>query len=244
MTVRGGTRGVAPARPRALQDRDVAIRMIPLDLDEDGLAQAERRGLSADERRYAASGTPEVRRRRIALRAGLRRVLGEILDLPPALVPLRPTAGGRPQIDLAAGGLDVSCSAAGPLGLLAVARGLRIGIDVEPVRAWDDATLDEGWLSPTEAAQLATLPTSVRGTAAARCWTRKESMLKAVGIGLAMPPGTVDVGFVRERVADWSLVPVAVPDGYVATLASSVPIAGRARVLPSASMAEIDGMDR
>jgi 4'-phosphopantetheinyl transferase len=157
-------------------------------------------------------------------------------------VPLRTTAAGRPEVDVPAADLDVSCSASGPHGLVAVGRGLRIGIDLEQIVPWDDATLDEGWLTAGEAATLRSLPEHRRAQAAARCWTRKESLLKAVGIGLTMPPGMVDVGVERERVADWSLLPVEAPPGFVGSLACSVPRSGHIRVLPFAFLADDDGM--
>jgi 4'-phosphopantetheinyl transferase len=241
MAVCVSPRSDAAVASRRLRERDVAIWQLRLEPGDAALTRAEST-LSGDERRAADRGTAPVRRRRIALRAGLRRVLAGILDVAPSQVPLRATATGRPEVDLRGARLDISCSASGGIGLVAVALGLRIGIDVERVAPWDDAVLDEGWLATAEKAALLALPPGDRAEATARCWTRKESVLKAVGAGLTWPPEAMMVGLDSTRVADWSLTPVGVPPGFVATVATSVPLSGRAHALTFGLLADDDGM--
>jgi 4'-phosphopantetheinyl transferase len=175
--------------------------------------------LTPDELARARRGTPAVHRRRVLLRAALRVALGNELGLPPDRVPLATTPLGRPTV-AAPGGLDVSCSASGALGLVAVGR-RRIGIDVEAVAPWSAAVLDEGWLAAEEQRALVRLPEGARAVAATRCWTQKEAVLKAVGSGLRgdLVATVTDVGRTDAEVAGWLVHDVPVPHGYVASLA-------------------------
>lgn len=215
---------------RALLPR-VSVWAVPLNLDAACLAEADS-FLNQAERARAERGTPTVRRRRIALRAGLRVVAGRLLRCSPAAVRLGVSASGRPRLDGPGPDIDVSCSARGDLGLVAVADGLRIGVDVEAVSSWGPDVVAEGWLTPREVAAVQMLPPERRAEESTRLWTRKESILKAVGCGIAGDPGLVDVvAGGSARVVGWVLTPVRVPDGLVATLATSASVVRRGRTL-------------
>jgi 4'-phosphopantetheinyl transferase len=198
------------------------VRVVPLDIGVRALA-AERRLLTPAELAHAGRGIAPVARRRIALRAALRRLAGELLDLPPAAVPLRVTQHGRPELDVP--DVDVSCSRAGEVGLVVVAVGRRTGVDVEPVPPWRDDVLGDGWLSPAERSALRTLDPTARATAVTRCWTRKEAVLKGLGTGLIDDLPQLDAGVMPgEVIVDgWLVRPVAVPAGYVASVATVPP---------------------
>jgi len=118
-------------------------------------------------------------------------------------------------------GLDASCSASGPLGVVAVGRGHRVGVDVERVAPWTPDVLDEGWLDGSERLALTRLPVGARPLAVTRAWTQKEAVLKARGTGLQDDPAaTVTVvGQAEGLVAGWTVRDVPVPDGWVASLA-------------------------
>jgi 4'-phosphopantetheinyl transferase len=80
----------------------------------------------------------------------------------------------------------------GELALIAVSLGCDVGIDVEPLRAVSRfEQIAARYFHPAEAAELLTAPVGQRATAFLRCWTGKEAVLKAVGVGL---------GFGLERV--------------------------------------------
>ena len=144
--------------------------------------------LSQTERRRAEGAVESVRRRRILLRAGLRRVAGRLLDEAPERLDFA-DAGGRPI--LVGHDLHLSCSAHGRVGLLAAADG-PLGIDVAGVPGEDLATaVAEGWLTSDEARALSALPVEHQPAALARCWAQKEAVLKAEGVGLARHPATV-----------------------------------------------------
>jgi 4'-phosphopantetheinyl transferase len=205
-------------------DVRVEIRLVDLSADDDAVARAEL-CLSPAELARARKGSPAVHRRRVLLRTALREALGTELDVPAARVPLATTELGRPYICAPVGGtlLDVSCSASGGLGVVAVARGGRIGIDLETVARWSPDVLDEGWLSDSERRALTRLPASARPVAVTRSWTQKEAVLKARGTGLSDDPATAvtTVGRADGVVAGWRVRDVPVPPAWIASLAVS-----------------------
>lgn len=178
--------------------------------------------LAPGELARAERGTDDVRGRRILLRAALRQLLGEVLGVDPREVPLadRP---GRPALEPPEGrsGLDASCSASGTCGVVAVGAGTRIGIDVQQVLVEDLATaVAEGWLSPRERNGIARLPATEQPEALTRAWVQKEAVLKGEGVGLLSDPAlTVTPLRNRGRTGHWAHFPIAVPVGYLASLA-------------------------
>ncbi|WP_239523104.1 4'-phosphopantetheinyl transferase family protein [Geodermatophilus normandii] len=206
----------APARTGA---PGVTVTVVPLVADDDELARAEA-VLAPAELARARRGTPAVHRRRVLLRAALRTALAAELGTDPRHVPLTTGATGRPELP-AHTGLDAGCSAGGALGVVAVGRGRRIGVDLEPVAPWTPDVADEGWLHPAELRAIALLPPAARPVAVTRAWTRKEAVLKARGTGLRDDPAAVvtAVGRTGGTVAGWTLHDVPVPDGWVASLA-------------------------
>ena len=207
------------SRPPAL----VQVWQVDLALTGDRLTRAAGL-LSQVELARAERGTAAVRRRRIALRAALRTILGQVLACAPAHVPLATDAGGRPHLDLPRPRWDVNCTASDDVGLVALGRGVRVGIDIQRVAPWTDGTAAEGWLSAAELTALHALPSAHRARAATHCWTQKEAVLKAVGSGLSLPAAEVATspGRRRGRSGRWHLSPVVVPPAFEACLATSV----------------------
>jgi 4'-phosphopantetheinyl transferase len=194
----------------------VALRFVPfLGRTRSAVPQLRVRRLDLS----ARAGPTE---RRSAVRAALRELLGETLGLAPADVPLaeRP---GRPALDASAGrpDLDMNCSTSGDVGLVAVVRGGRIGIDVQRILDEDVATAwAEGWLADTERDRIAALPRHEQAAALTRAWAQKEAVLKGRGVGLrADLAATVTLPGESGRLAEWFLGPVPVPPGYVACIA-------------------------
>ena len=197
------------------------VQVWSLDLADRGWDVARERATLTDaEADRADAGIPSVRRRRILLRAGLRRVLGGLLGLPADRVPLA-VDRGRPYLTGPAGALQVSCSASGPVGLVAVVSGAAVGVDVQGHDAAQAGqAFAEDWLTPRERAGLAVLPTADRLVAVTRCWTQKEAVLKGRGDGLRHPPRAVVTPVAPAGRSDgWCLAPVPVPPGFVASLA-------------------------
>jgi 4'-phosphopantetheinyl transferase len=195
--------------------------LVDLTVGEDVVVRAAAL-LTPAERARAERGTAAVRRRRILLRAHLRELLAAELAARPDEVPLGTTPAGRPELAAEAGGrLEVSCSASGTVGLVAVVRDAQVGVDVETVAPWADEVLDEGWLAEAERTALAALPPHRRGHAATRAWTQKEAVLKGRGTGLLGNPCAVvtPIGRTACVIDGWQLREVAVPRGFVATVA-------------------------
>ena len=85
------------------------------------------------------------------------------------------------------------------------------------------------FMTTRERAELELLPAEERRRAFLRLWTAKEAMSKATGDALAAPFRHLDVaangglalvnGPPPYLPADWTLRPVAMPDGFLATVA-------------------------
>jgi 4'-phosphopantetheinyl transferase len=214
-------RACAEASGRVLHVTGITVVLV--DLADDAALPVAETWLTPAEHARARRGTAAVQRRRVLLRAALRVALGKELGLAPEQVPIATTPLGRPYV-VASGGApapDVSCSASGALGLVAVGRDRRIGVDVEAVAPWSSDVLDEGWLASDERRALALLPAADRPVAVARCWTQKEAVLKALGTGLrgSLAATVTTVGRTDGEVAGWQVHDIPVPDGWVAGLA-------------------------
>jgi 4'-phosphopantetheinyl transferase len=153
--------------------------------------------LSFDERRRLSRFTdPSAARVFRTMRGVLRGILGVMLGLDPGAVPLRLQPQGKPVMDLPPGPdrIEFSVAHCEDLGLIAIARGRRVGIDVEPLRPLPDVEeLADRVLSPAERTAWARLPAAARHRAFLRVWTRKEALLKATGTGLSVDPLTVEL---------------------------------------------------
>jgi 4'-phosphopantetheinyl transferase len=181
------------------------------------------RVLSAEERARAARFLrEETRRLFIAGRSGLRSILAMYLGAKSAEVPIETAANGKPQLaPTVACDLRFNLAHSGELALVAVTRGREIGVDVErlrPVEHWQE--IASRYFHPTETAAIgadvAQTPTNFF-----RCWTRKEAVLKAIGVSMEKDTaGWIDVPAHSSNAASryWleSLVPC---DGYLGAIA-------------------------
>jgi 4'-phosphopantetheinyl transferase len=188
------------------------------------LAQRSNVLADSERRRAAAFRRARDRDRYLVAHVAVRLILGRILQLPAARVPISPEScpmcgGGHGRPALPAGyGLWFSLSRAADLAVFAVAD-VEVGVDVELVPADDVAAAVTWALHPRELADLERIRPADRSRAVAGCWVRKEALLKARGTGLAIDPRQVDVGL---RAPDIS--PVRTLDGF--RLADFEPTAG------------------
>ena len=135
------------------------------------------------------------RRRYIAGRTALRSLLAAALDCNPAAVELETTEHGRPVCAALRGDMDFNLSNAEDSAVIAFARSAPVGVDIEVLRPVSDATeLAAQFFSPMEALEICALHGMARDHAFLTCWTRKEAVLKATGLGLYIDPATVVAG--------------------------------------------------
>ncbi|MCX4824717.1 4'-phosphopantetheinyl transferase superfamily protein [Streptomyces sp. NBC_01142] len=189
-------------------------------------AVAHRGLLDADEAaRLAAFHRSADRDAYAVAHVTLRRLLGERLGQTPQAVtmarePCTHCSGphGRPHVPGYA--VHFSLSHTGGIVMIALAEA-PVGIDVEALP--DPATVSEvaARLHPRERTELAALPAAERPAAFARCWTRKEALLKATGVGLNEDLSLTHVGAGPQPAthADWLVADLATDPGYAAALA-------------------------
>lgn len=169
------------ADPAELPADEVHVWVASLDIagaDVQRLAST----LPPHERRGADALDGTEQRRRFLCRRGLRRaVLARYAGCRPYEVALRAGPQGKPE--LLRGALHFSCADSGDV---AVARDRRVGVDVERLRAVQDAgAVARLHFTASEHTQLCTVPPGQRDVAFLCGWTRKEAYVKARGDGLA-----------------------------------------------------------
>jgi len=195
----------------------------------DSPAAAARACVPAELAMAARFRRPEDALRHLAGRALLRRALAEHAGIDARGLSFEPGPQGRPGLP----GCPVSfnLSHAGDQVWVALARGAEVGVDVERIDALPADDLPLGVLADAERAVLDRLAPEALRPAFMRTWVRKEAVLKALGTGLTLEPCrfVVDIpagtgaGWLRAPppgdTADWAVVDLAAPPGYVAALA-------------------------
>ncbi|MET7599385.1 4'-phosphopantetheinyl transferase family protein [Streptomyces sp. NPDC004082] len=202
----------------------------------------------AERARVDRARTPRAKASVVGSRAGVRRALGVLLGARPEDIELGraacPCCGapdkGPPVVLRPAAAPHISISHADGCAALAVSERL-VGVDVERRRALATTELASVALSPAERAHLTSLaPGPAREAAFLRCWTRKEAVLKAVGIGVttdltrlesdpaAPGPVRVTAGARPGDTRPWSVTDLPLPTPWTASLAvATTPTAPR-----------------
>jgi 4'-phosphopantetheinyl transferase len=191
--------------------------------------------LSEDERQRAERfHRPIDRRRFIAGRGILRKIISRYLALAPDEAQFTYNEYGKPFIstDQSRGALSFNLSHSNGMALFAAMRGRRVGIDVEYMRD-DFATLEvaERFFSKGEFEALKAVPTDQRTRAFFNCWSRKESYIKAIGMGVSYPldgftvslapdaaPALLKVDADATEASRWNMYELDVGEGYAAAL--------------------------
>lgn len=152
--------------------------------------------LSAEEQRRAGRFLDaRACREFVTGRVLLRRLLGQALDRPPAELPIEIDSRGRPWLALSETDCEFSLAHADGLVALALARGARVGVDLEPasrsIDSWRE--LADPVLAEGEIAAIESLPEDARTVGFLRAWVAKEAVLKVLGTGLLADPRTAVV---------------------------------------------------
>lgn len=158
---------------------------------------------------------------RRAIRIALAAVLAESTGLPEAAIRLVAEPGAAPfaSVSCESGevrriGLGISHDGEVSLGAFRLGGG-PVGIDVmRVVEVPDWAEVARDYLGPACVEALAALPSDARAAAFARAWSEREARLKCLGL----PLSEWDAGQAR-RLDACVCRAIAVPDGYVGTIA-------------------------
>jgi 4'-phosphopantetheinyl transferase len=170
-------------------EREVHVWRVELDGSIERRTALERL-LSADE--HARRGRFRFERdagRWAQARGALRVVLALYTGLAAGDIVFDYGPFGKPALSAPGAELSFNVTHTGPVALVAVGGGrAMIGIDAEIVHydvEW--AALSRRFFAPAEADDLRCVPDSQQLGAFFACWTRKEALVKAMGVGLAMP---------------------------------------------------------
>jgi 4'-phosphopantetheinyl transferase len=182
--------------------------------------------LTADELlRAGRMASEQGRRRAVVARAALRKLLARELGRTPDEIAFSVGAHGKRRLDERDPALRFNLSHSADLALIAVARGVEVGIDVEEIRPRNDLP-GVGRRVFTEAEREAV---ELGGDAAFyRHWVAKEAFVKATGRGieslrsfevLLEGPGGArlnHVGGDPAEAARWTLAPLDAGPGFAA----------------------------
>ena len=123
----------------------------------------------------------------------MRQILGAYLSCEPGALSFQTGPYGKPLLHpVHQSDLQFNLSHSEDKVVLAVARGLELGVDLEWVRPVGERVA-EHFLSSAEQAALARLPVEWVTRGFFECWTGKEAFVKARGMGLSLPLDSFDV---------------------------------------------------
>ncbi|MGE6697412.1 4'-phosphopantetheinyl transferase family protein [Hyphomonas sp. NPDC076900] len=188
-------------------DLPVDVWTWSLDIDE-ALAAKVSDWLTAEERQRAAAFiTPQLQRRWIAARAGMRGILASVLGVGPQAPVFILGRHGRPEL---AGGdcpYSFNLSHSESLAAFSVSKAA-VGVDVEQIKALPEGVAGMVF-SKAEIAALEAAPEDARAVAFYRYWTAKEAVLKALGTGLSVSGRSFTIDISRPDAprlvsADWT----------------------------------------
>lgn len=164
-----------------------AIALVDLDVEARTLARYASWLDSAERERAARFRYDRDRNRFVARRGQMRELLGRDLGIAPEALRLAEDSHGKPVL-LDDPDLHFNLSHSNGRALLATARGIAIGCDIE----WRNPELAcprvaKRLFAPGEYEALCALPPEQWVAGFFRCWTRKEAYVKALGLGLSYP---------------------------------------------------------
>jgi 4'-phosphopantetheinyl transferase len=127
---------------------------------------------------------------------------------------------GRPFVS---GHIDFNLSHSGDIAICAATNKGKVGVDIEHVKQ-ADITLFKGYFTSNEWRIIETSEYKLWGFY--KMWARKEALMKAVGKGVFMQPGDVDVAFDEVHCENrmYYVKDIFVLPGYAAAIACDAPI--------------------
>jgi 4'-phosphopantetheinyl transferase len=166
--------------------------------------------------------------------ANLRTILAGYLGQPAASIQFHIDEFGKPELDHSdtPSSIHFNLSHSRSIALLAVADKRPVGVDVEEVRPIEPEVADTHF-STLERSQLIQLRGDAWLAGFYRCWTRKEAILKAEGVGLSHALDSFDVSLLPYETAElletrkpfrypWKLHDLSPSEGTVGAVATAL----------------------
>ena len=191
--------------------------------------------LSPDERAWAFRFVREEDRNSfLSTRLALRCLLADAMKTDPRELRFTRNAWGKPRLDNAEcpTSLNFNVSHTDGLAVIALARGARIGVDVERRRTvLDCAKIAAGVFHEGVVERLMRLPRAEQDAAFLRLWTAGEALVKAAGTGLGgygkpvplawSPDGNPEVNLESSfgTEGEWTLISLDLPAGFIGSTA-------------------------
>jgi 4'-phosphopantetheinyl transferase len=213
---------------------EIHVWAVSLELATDQL-RTRQQWLAADERQRANRFVFDKHRNRFtAGRGQVREILSHYTGVEPGQLEFSYANLGKPSLKAPPPGMEdltFNFSNSSTLGLLSVARGVELGVDVERLRDVRNLIgLAERFFDEAEVGDLKSCGGQLQQQVFFRCWTCKEAYLKAVGKGLSFPlnkvlvatnssqPHYLSIDGDEEESAAWSLTSLRPAPGYIGAL--------------------------
>lgn len=175
------------AVPPALEAAEAHVWAVSLEVASD--VRAVLFELLADNERVRAQRlvVESARTRFIAAHGALRLLLAAYVGVPPRQLTFCIAARGKPYLGRAdTAWLRFNLAHSDALAVVAVARNIELGVDIERRRILPNASeLAARYFAPDQARALNALPIDAQSDAFLHSWTSKEAALKLTGEGLS-----------------------------------------------------------
>ncbi len=135
--------------------------------------------------RYQEYIRPALARRYLTSRCAMRQILSDYLGIDPARLNFSIQQGGKPVIESADFDLQFNLSRTGDVGLLAVARRMAVGVDIEKLRSMERKhKIAQRMFDRSEIDSLLDAPEDSQDEYFLELWTCMEARQKCMGNGI------------------------------------------------------------
>jgi len=224
---------VSPPANSEINDNDVHLWQASLDQPHSRIQELEGLLCRAEKLRAKNFVFEQHRRRFIAGRGFLRRILGGYLNQDAASLAFSYGPQGKPELvsDSIHDQLHFNVSHSHEIALYAISRNRQVGVDVEYLRAKQDVEgIAQRYFYPDECKVIHALSAEKKKEAFFRAWTVKEAYAKATGEGLSVleqvetsmspdgPAKLLNIHGNPDAMARWFSCHVHPSPGYMASL--------------------------
>jgi len=192
-----------------LPKNEVHLWHCRFDANKDNM-EAFKRILSKDEIEKASGFKFDVHREQSIISRGVLRILlGKYLQQPPRSVSFGYSEFDRPFLK-GNSNLQFNVSHSGNRSVFGFVQNAEIGVDIEKLKSdFEVMDIAQNFFSSDEIQTLQALPENQKVAGFFRCWTRKESFIKAKGSGLSFSLTSFSVSLNLDNAkllrTDWKL---------------------------------------